>query len=294
MRIEGRTAIVTGASSGIGKETARELARRRANVVLASRTEERLEAIASELSDLPGRRVAVAVDVTDRLAVEALVRRTAEEFGAIDILVNNAGTGLFAPIVEGSLENMHRLFDVNFWGAVNCIQAAVPYMRSQERGHVVNVSSIAGRIATPYLGIYSASKFALGAVSDALRSELAGTGVHVSTIFPGLTETSFQQSMTREAEVPSPPRGLRYAPAEAVARRISQAVRWRLRDVYVSPEDAAAVGIHALAPQISDWGLRALWLGGSMPNRIRESLSPPTAASPQPSPADAEPPAEPA
>ncbi|HEU4758697.1 MAG TPA: SDR family NAD(P)-dependent oxidoreductase, partial [Dehalococcoidia bacterium] len=112
MRIEGRTAVITGASSGIGRETAREFARRAANVVLAARNQERLDELAADLALLPGRTLVVPTDVTDRLAVAALVRRSVEEFGTIDILVNNAGVGLFAPIVGGSLDNMHHLFNV--------------------------------------------------------------------------------------------------------------------------------------------------------------------------------------
>jgi len=261
LHVDGRAVIITGASSGIGRETAREFARRRAHVVLASRNRDKLEELAQELADFPGRRLVVPTDVTDRFAVEALVRRTVEEFDSVDVLVNNAGVGLFAPIAGGSLDNMHHLFNVNFWGAIQCIQATVPYMRRQQRGHIVNVSSVAGKVAAPYMGIYSATKFALTAVSDALRSELAGTGVHVSTVYPGLTETSFQENMLREVEVPDPPRYLPSAKAAAVARRIVQAVRWSLRDAYVTAQDFAAVTAYPLAPGFADWALRFFWLG---------------------------------
>jgi short-subunit dehydrogenase len=253
--------MVTGASSGIGRETAREFAGRRAHVVLASRNRDKLEALATELADYPGRRLVVPTDVTDRLAVEALIRRTVEEFDSLDVLVNNAGVGLFAPVADGSLDNMHHLFNVNFWGAVHCIQAAVPYMRHQSRGHIVNVASVAGKVATPYMGTYSATKFALTAVSNALRSELAGTGIHVSTVYPGLTETSFEENMLREVELPDPPPYLRTTAPTAVARRIAQAVRWNLRDAYVSLEDLAAVAVYPLAPALADWAMRLLWLG---------------------------------
>ncbi len=292
MRVEGRTAIITGASSGIGRETARELARRGASVVLAARNRERLDEVAADLSPLPGRCLVVPTDVTDRLAVAALVRRTVEEFGAIDILVNNAGVGLFAPVVGGSLDNMHHLFNVNFWGAVHCTQAAVPYMKAQRRGQVVNVSSVAGRIAAPYMGIYCATKFALAALSDALRVELAGSGVSVTTVFPGLTETSFQENMLREVDVPEPPSYFRYASAAAVARRIVQAIRWRLRDAYVLPEDLAAVGLNNVAPYVVDWGLRLLWLGSWQATAADLSLPPAPEPGEEPSPADAEPPPE--
>ena len=290
MHVDGRTVIVTGASSGIGRETAREFARRRAHVVLASRSREKLETLADELADYPGRRLVVPTDVTDRLAVEALVRRTVEEFGSLDVLVNNAGVGLFAPVAGGSLANMHHLFAVNFWGAIHCIQAAVPYMQGQGRGHIVNVASIAAKVTAPYMGIYSATKCALAAVSDALRSEMAGTGIHVSTVYPGLTDTSFQENMLREVDVPDPPPYLPSTGSAAVARRIVQAVRWSLRDAYVTMADFAAVSAYPLAPALADWALRLFWLGpgsrvapqGEARVPIEEPAESPAADAPEP------------
>lgn len=285
MRIAGRTAIVTGASLGIGREVARLLAAKCANVVLASRNPSRLEEVAIDLVHLPGRTLVVPTDVTDRLGVEALVRRTAEEFGAIDILVNNAGIGLFAPIATGSIENMRRLFEVNFWGAVHCIQAAAPYMQSQRQGHIVNVSSVAGRFAPPYMGAYAATKHALRAVSDSLRNELAGSGIGVSTVYPGLTQTSFTEAMTQELPVPHVPPVVRFVPPEAVAGRILSAIRWNRRDVFVSPEDVAAVAGAALAPQAFDWVSRLF----IRYEHVGEELRLPPDESHEPYPADADP-----
>lgn len=256
MQIEGRTAIITGASSGIGRETAREFARAGANVVLAARSRDKLERLAADLVTLPGRRLVVPVDVTERLSVAAMIRKTVEEFGAVDILVNNAGVGLFAPISDGNMDNARYLFEVNFWGSVQCIQAAVPYMKDRRRGQIVNVSSVAGHISPPYMGMYAATKHALAAMSDALRVELAGTGIGVSTIYPGLTETSFTENMLQEVEAPEIPAIARFTGADSVARRILQAVRYNLRDTYVSPEDIAAVFANAAVPQLLDLGMR--------------------------------------
>ena len=287
MRISGRTAIVTGASTGIGKETARQLVERGANVVLASRQRQKLEAVAEELAPLPGATLVVPTDVTERLAVEALARRTVEVFGSIDILVNNAGSGLFAPISGGSLENARRLFDVNFWGAVHAVQATVPYMQAQRRGHIVNVSSVAGWVAPPHMGMYAATKFALRAMSDSLRTELSGSGVRVSTIYPGLTQTSFTENMLQEAPVPAFPPLVRWRTSEAVGRRILQAIRWGWRDVFVSPEDVAAAGLNVVAPQLVDWAMRA-FIG---PQRVQEDFELPQ-SEPLVAPADAEPSAD--
>lgn len=262
MEVEGRVAIITGASSGIGRETAREFAAHGASVILASRSRDKLERIAADLAPLPGHCLVVPTDVTERLSVEALIRKTVEEYGAVDILVNNAGVGLFASIADGNIENARYLFEVNFWGAVHCIQAAVPYMSDRRRGHIVNVASIVGHIAPPYMGMYSATKHALAAVSDSLRIELGGTGIGVSTIYPGLTETSFTENMLQEVEAPEIPPFARFVGPEIVARRIMQAVRLGLRDVYVSLEDIAAVFADAVFPQAMDWGMRLLMRPG--------------------------------
>lgn len=259
MRVEGRTAIVTGASSGIGRETALELAERGANVVLASRDKRRLEEVASETAPLRGRCLVAPTDVTDRLAVQVLVRRAAEEFGSVDILVNCAGIGLYAPIAGGSLDNMRHVFDVNFWGSVYCIQAAVPYMQAGGGGHIVNVSSVAGRIAPPYMGIYAATKAALVALSDSLRTELAGSGIGVTTVYPGFTQTPFTEHMIQEVDAPAIPPFMRFVDPAVVAKRIVQAIRWGLRDAYVSPEDLLAVGVNTVAPYLVDLVLRGLW-----------------------------------
>ena len=289
MNVKGRVAIVTGASTGIGREVARELASRGATVVLASRNREKLEALAEELAPYPGLTLVIPSDVTDRYAVEALARRTVEVYGSIDILVNNAGSGLFAPIAGGSIENARRLFEVNFWGAVQSIQATVPYMQSQRRGHIVNVSSVAGWMAPPHMGMYAATKFALRAVSDALRVELAGSGVNVSTIFPGLTQTQFTENMVQEVAAPHIPPVVRWATPQTVARRIMLAIRWGWRDVFISPEDIAAVGFSTLAPYATDWAMRA-FMG---PQRIKDDFTLPREEL-SGEREDAEPPAEPA
>jgi hypothetical protein len=262
MRTAGRTAIITGASSGIGREAAREFCKKGANVVLASRSRDILENIASDFGPYPGRVLIVPTDVTNRLAVEALMRRTAEEFGSVDVLINNAGVGLYAPIGDGNIENARYLFEVNVWGAVNCIQAAVPYMQDQQRGHIVNISSVAGHVAPPYMGMYAASKHALAAIGDSLRIEQSENNIGVTTVYPGLTETSFTENMLQEVDAPEIPPIVRWTPAEYVGQRIHQAVRWNIRDVYIKPEDVLAILFDAFAGPVTDIAMKYFMSAG--------------------------------
>jgi short-subunit dehydrogenase len=262
VKLKGSTVIVTGASSGIGRETARAFARAGSNVVLASRNVEALEGLAKELEPLPGRGLVVPTDIADREAVKAMVDRTVNEFGSIDVLVNNAGLGLNAPIVEGSLENIRHLFEVNLFGAIHCIQAVAPHMKERRRGTIVNVSSIVGRLASPYNGAYSATKAGLSALTDSLRLELQPYGVKVTAIYPGYTITGFQRNVLSEVEMPAPSRLVRSVGPEAVAKTIVQAVRKGRREAYVSFGDAAAVMIKSVSPRLIDWGMRRLWLSG--------------------------------
>lgn len=260
MKLRDRAVIVTGASSGIGRETAREFARAGSNVVLASRNEAALETLAQELSGLAGRRLVVPTDVRDQEAVRSLVERTVAEFGRVDVLVNNAAVGLDATIAEGKIENMRYLTEVNLFGPIYALQAVVPHMRRQGAGCVVNVSSVAGRIVTPYNGFYSATKAALTAITDALRMELAEEGIAVIAVYPGFTITHFRENAIREVELPPPSRLLRGVPARAVARAIVRAVRRGEREVYVTRGDAAAVALRNLSPRLVEWGVRRLWL----------------------------------
>jgi short-subunit dehydrogenase len=268
MRIEGARAIVTGASSGIGRATARALALAGAHVVLASRQREALEELAQELAEAPGRCLVVPTDVRERESVQAMTKETLEALGGIDILINNAGLGLDATVAEGDVDNMRYVLDVNLLGAIHCIQAVVPHMRAQGRGVIVNVSSVAARVAMPYGAIYSATKAALAALSSALRVELAPYGIKVVAVFPGYTVTPFHRHSIKEVELPTPSPLLRAATAEAVARRILRAIRREERWAYVSWADRMAVLAADLAPGLVEWGLKTLWLRSRTPRPL--------------------------
>jgi NAD(P)-dependent dehydrogenase (short-subunit alcohol dehydrogenase family) len=193
--LKGRVALVTGASSGIGEATARELASRGAAVVLASRDAERLEALRREISASGGRALAVKTDISDAGSVDAMVRGTVEAFGSIDILVNNAGLGLSGRVAELRAGDLRYVFEVNTIGPLNCIQAALTHMRGG--GRIINVSSVVGRRSIPKVGGYCATKFALNALSDALRVEIADRGITVTSVYPGTTRTAFRENSRR-------------------------------------------------------------------------------------------------
>jgi NAD(P)-dependent dehydrogenase (short-subunit alcohol dehydrogenase family) len=251
--LRGKVTVVTGASSGIGEATARELASRGASVVLASRAMDKLEALRREISASGGLALAVETDVSDRASVEAMVGRAVGELGSLDVLANNAGLGLSGRIAEVRAEDVRHVFEVNAIGPLNCIQSALPHMG--EGGRIINVSSVVGRRAIPKVGAYCASKFALNALSDALRVEVAGRGITVTSVYPGTTSTSFRENSrrTRDEKRGWRPKGVT---PDKVAQKIADAAERGPRDVYVTLPDRLFVAGVTLFPGLADRVLR--------------------------------------
>jgi len=192
----GKTAVVTGASSGIGEATARLLAQKGCNVVLAARREDRLNALAVELGAL-----SVPTDVTDPAACAALVARALERFGSLDILVNNAGLGLYGSIADGNPEDWRKMFDVNVLGVLYVTRAAVRRMLERGSGDIVFVSSLAGRRVPRADGtVYAATKHAITALAEGLRMDVHEKGIRVINVEPGLVRTEFPESSYPSAQ----------------------------------------------------------------------------------------------
>jgi NADP-dependent 3-hydroxy acid dehydrogenase YdfG len=187
--LTGRIALITGASSGIGQAFARALAGRGVKLALAARRTERLEALAEELG---GDVLTITTDVRDEEAVKAMVAATVERFGAIDILIPNAGFGYRAPIVDGDTARWKAMIDTNIFGVLLTLKYGVPHLVARGRGDVFLLSSVAGRVVAAGGAGYSATKFAVTAIGEALRGEVTRQGVRVTVLEPGVVISEFQ------------------------------------------------------------------------------------------------------
>jgi NADP-dependent 3-hydroxy acid dehydrogenase YdfG len=187
--LSAQVVAVTGASSGIGEATALACARAGAAVALAARRTERIEALARRIVADGGRAIAIETDVGEEVQARAFVERAHAELGRLDVLVNNAGTMLLGPIESAPTEEWRRMIHANVFGVLYCTHAALPLMREQGSGHIVNVSSVAGRVARQGSGVYNLTKFGVGAFSESLRQEGVAIGVRVTLIEPGAVST---------------------------------------------------------------------------------------------------------
>jgi clavulanate-9-aldehyde reductase len=187
--LSSQVVAVTGASSGIGEATALACARAGAAVALAARRVERIEALARRIVADGGQAIAVATDVGDEEQARAFIERAHSELGRLDVLVNNAGVMLLGPIESAPTEEWRRMIHANVFGVLYCTHAALPLMREQGAGHIVNVSSVAGRVARQGSGVYNLTKFGVGAFSESLRQEGVAIGVRVTLIEPGAVAT---------------------------------------------------------------------------------------------------------
>jgi len=268
--IRGSTVVITGATSGIGRETAREFARAGARVVIAGRRMKRLQELAHEIEAQGGEALAVQTDVSDQAQVEQLVVQAAERFGRIDTLVNNAGVGIAVRFEEQPIEDFRRVMEVNFWGAVYACKAVVPHMRTQPTGGVIiNISSILGKRAVPFETAYCASKFALAGFSQALRTEVMADGIDVSTIFPGAVESEIWESAANKTGLETSD-VLPKFPARELARIIVQDARFPQPEIVLALDAQMINFFNILAPRVMDFVL-----GQSMPfvESLRQSAT---------------------
>ncbi len=198
--IQDKVIVITGASSGLGEAAARHLAASGAKLVLAARRADRLETLVAEIEAKGGQAWAVTTDVAKRDDVENLIRQAVEKFGHVDVLINNAGVMPLAPMALRKVDEWDQMIDVNIKGTLYGIAAVLPGMQARKSGHIINLSSVAGLKVSGGLGtVYSATKFAVKAISEGLRTEVAGDNIRVTTLYPGAIDSELKHGSSDAA-----------------------------------------------------------------------------------------------
>jgi Short-chain dehydrogenases of various substrate specificities len=242
---QGKVAIVTGASSGIGRATALALAGQEACVALASRNGEALAGLAEELKRQGRQVIVIPTDVTQQDQVEALVEEVIAQWGRVDILVSNAGEYIRAPITQLDPADLQRSLDVNFFGGVYCVKAVLPHMLAQKSGHIVFVTSMDGKIGLPPDAPYVSAKFALTGFCEVLRQEVHDSGISVTNVLPGRVDTVMIEDLKFAWISP------KISP-ESVATAILNGIRKRKPIVIVPPQARLLYYVNVFAPTLSD------------------------------------------
>jgi len=253
VQFKGQVALITGASSGIGKALAEALAAAGCHLVLAARRGEQLERLSQKLEQAHGiHALVVPTDVSDPEQVQALVDKALNNFGQIDMLFNNAGISSFAYFHQEELAQMERLMAVNYWGVVYCTQAVLPGMLARRQGLIVNVSSVAGKLAQPGIAHYSASKHALNGLSDALRMELAPHEVRVLLLCPTSTQTEIVKNAAQQKAVNFNPERYFGMSAQRVARETLHAILDRKTEHVLGAAERLGIAGRHLFPRAFD------------------------------------------
>lgn len=249
---------ITGASAGIGRATALRFARDGAAVAICARRVDRLEQVAAEIRRAGGHSLAIPGDVTRDTDMDRFVEQTVATFGRLDVMICNAGYGLYGEIDRITADQMRAIMDVNYLGTFLAARAALPVFRRQQSGHLIIVSSIVGQRGIPFMGPYSATKFAQAGLAECLRAELEGTPLHVSVVYPISTETEFFTEMTRKSGFATRAHGPRQSP-DSVADAIAAAVRKPVPEIYPYRMSKGLAVLNAIAPGFCDrltkrWG----------------------------------------
>jgi NADP-dependent 3-hydroxy acid dehydrogenase YdfG len=252
--IDGKVAIVTGASSGIGEATAREFARAGAATVLAARRIERLERLANEIRDVGGSALPVRTDLTDFSQITNLVQTTLSTFGRIDILANIAGWGLYDGFEELSADELRRHYDVNVIGLGELTRQVIPTMKAQRSGFLLNMSSYVSRLSVPPMTVYASTKYAIEGLSDGLRRELLPWGIRVIRIHPSsVSGTEFNRRVVRPGTVDYKSVPIGRISRERLARHIVGLIERPRRALFISRVYDLPVLLSKLFPEIVDW-----------------------------------------
>ncbi len=255
MRLDGKVAIVTGASEGIGAALAKDLQERGANLSLVARSESKLREVGAKTA------LITAGDLLDAATRASVVQRTMDRFGRIDLLINNAGAGLYAPSHLTPIEQARQLWELNFFAPLDLVQQSVVFMKQQRSGVIVNVGSIAGKMTLPWFTLYSASKYAIGSLTDGLRMELRTYGIHTLTVCPGYVNTRFQENVLlgQPPQLASPARKWAISP-EKCAADIIRGIEKGKRTVVTPASGWLLIALERLFPALVDRQLERVYL----------------------------------
>ncbi len=253
MNPKNRVVILTGATQGIGRAAAYTLAEAGCKLALAARSAIPLQQLANELNGNGLITVAIPTDMSQTSQASTLVRKTVAIFGTIDVVINNAGIGVYNKIANMDETESRRVMEVNYFGPVALIQAALPILKANTFGGlIINVSSIIGRRSMPEMGGYCATKGALERMAESLRLELIADNIRVSTVYPGVTQTPFMANALGGQTASRRTTGIRGVPPERVARAILKTIRDEQRDVFITWLDRAFVTVNAISPALMD------------------------------------------
>lgn len=246
-----KSVLVTGASSGIGHDVAIAFGEQGARVALLARRRAQLEELARKIEKAGGKALPLECDVTDRAGVFLAVDQVKEAFGKVDILINSAGLLISDPVEEMRPDDLEKMMAVNLFGALNAMQAVLPIMHRARGGNIVNISSLAGRRGVSPLGGYSATKFALVGLTEAMRVELFGSGIKVSLVMPGVIDTPMARGALRHASLKGMP-AMMAMPPRWVTWAVLAAAAFGLTEVDVPPGAAVAEKLASLFPGVTD------------------------------------------
>jgi short-subunit dehydrogenase len=251
MNPENRVVILTGATQGIGRATAFVLAQAGCRLALAARTADALDRLATELKTAGHQAIPLPTDMGDTAQAASLARRTVESFGQIDVVINNAAIGVRERMLDLDEAEGRRVMDVNYFGPLALIQATAPSLKANPNGGlIINISSIVGRRAMPGIGGYCASKAALEKMAESLRVELAPHNIRISTVYPGVTQTGFNDNSLGSSQAG---RGrMAGVPPERVAQAILNTIRHERRDVFITLFDRVFVTASGVWPWLMD------------------------------------------
>lgn len=253
MKLQGKVAVITGASMGIGEAIAKLFLEEGGRVVLCARDIGRVEAAAARIGGTSENSLSVACDVSKRDQVNALVQAAMRRFGRIDIWVNNAGFGLNDSVEKMDISQLRQLFDTNYFGVMECMQAVIPIMRQQGGGDIVNISSVSGHICVPYMSGYGATKHALNALGEAARMELKRHNINVLTVCPGYIATDFASNMLKGSNPQRVGSSVKYGVGpEVVARDTLKGLLKRKRQIVTPWYYWLVIKLHENAPGLME------------------------------------------